>query len=150
MNTVMPDVAMPNLIDNAAESLARRAESRESKSVEQVAAEFESMFVSLVLKEMRQTLQEPMFAGDAGDSLGGLFDMYVGKHLADNGGLGIGEMVKRYMQYSATHEQPTKPTTPSLVVRHRPGVLGAPGAGRGHALGHSPLPLGCADGSGTR
>ena len=39
------------------------------------------MFVSIVLKEMRQTLGPgSLFGSDAADINGGLFDMFMGKH----------------------------------------------------------------------
>jgi peptidoglycan hydrolase FlgJ len=55
------------------------------------AAEMETMFLSLLMKEMRQTLESDggLFAGDGGDVYGGLFDFYMGKHLADSGGVGL-------------------------------------------------------------
>ncbi len=68
-------------------------------SVEQAARGFESMFVSMMLKEMRQTLDEDgLFGGNTGDVYGGLFDLYLGQHLADAGGLGIAAMVRRQME----------------------------------------------------
>lgn len=67
--------------------------SLEGRGIEEVAHQFESMFVSLLLKEMRQTLSEGLFGGDNSDSYGALFDMYMGQHLAEGGALGIGQMV---------------------------------------------------------
>ena len=73
-----------------------------------VAIGFESMFASLVLKEMRQTLDsDTMFAGDAGDVYGGMFDMYMGQHIAATGGLGIAAAVRRQLD-GTTNRGPTK------------------------------------------
>ena len=62
-------------------------------SLRAAAQEVEQLFLSMLLKEMRQSLgsedQEGMFAGDSADVYGGLFDMYLGKHLADAGGVGL-------------------------------------------------------------
>lgn len=64
-----------------------------------VAAEFEGVLVSMLLKEMRSTLEEGMFGDDKSDSFGGLFDLTMGQHLADRGGLGIKDLVNaRYNQ----------------------------------------------------
>jgi flagellar protein FlgJ len=83
----------------APESLAVQARAGDPRSIERVAADFEAMFVSLVLKEMRQTLEPgSLFGMDAGDSFGGLFDLYLGKHLAQSGGFGVGEMVRQYLE----------------------------------------------------
>ena len=71
------------------------------RSVAHVARDFESMFVSLILKEMRQTLEPgAMFGEDNSDSYGSLFDMYMGQHIAKAGGFGIAEMVRHYLQAS--------------------------------------------------
>lgn len=66
------------------------------RRIAQVASDFESMFVSLMLKEMRQTLEPgTMFGQDTSDAYGGLFDMYMGQHIAKAGGFGIAELVKQ-------------------------------------------------------
>lgn len=77
-------------------------------SAEAAANGFESMFASLVLKEMRQTLDSgTMFAGDSGDVYGGLFDMYMGQHIAATGGLGIAAAVRRQLD-KTTNPMPSK------------------------------------------
>jgi len=80
-------------------SLAVQPKARDSRSVDSVATSFESMFLSQVLKQMRQTLEPGgLFAQDKGDVFGGLFDLYMGQHLAQAGGLGIGTMLKRQLE----------------------------------------------------
>lgn len=52
--------------------------------------EFEALFVSMMIKEMRQSgAQEGLFAGDKSDTYGGMFDMFMGRHIAEGGGLGL-------------------------------------------------------------
>ena len=83
----------------APESLAAQLRSDDPRSVERAATDFEAMFVSLVLKEMRQTLRPgSLFGGDIGEAYGSLFDLYLGKHLAQAGGLGVAEMVRHYLE----------------------------------------------------
>ena len=55
--------------------------------------QFESVMLSMVLKQMRQTGtgEEGLFPGDSSDTLGGMFDMYLGEHLAESGGFGLME-----------------------------------------------------------
>src|SRR5205809_4975216 len=74
---------------------------------DEVAEGFESMFASLLLKQMRQTLEpDTMFGQDNGDVLGGIFDLYLGQHLAQSGALGTGAMVRRQLPSPRTgHEQ---------------------------------------------
>lgn len=55
-----------------------------------VMKEFESVMLSMVLKQMRQAGSEDgLFPGDKSDTLGGMFDTYLGEHLAESGGLGL-------------------------------------------------------------
>jgi Rod binding domain-containing protein len=90
-------------------ALSALAGSGGKNSADAVATGFESMFASLVLKEMRQTLDSgTMFAGDTGDVYGGLFDMYMGQHIAATGGLGIAAAVRRQLD---------KTTNPTAKVR---------------------------------
>jgi Rod binding domain-containing protein len=64
-----------------------------------VGQNFESLFVSMLLKEMRQTSSEDgLFAGDTSDVYGGLFDMFLGQHIAAGGGFGIAELVNSQLK----------------------------------------------------
>src|SRR5437762_5324625 len=68
------------------------------RTIEETGKQFESLFLSLLLKEMRQTLEpDGLFAGDTGDIQGGLFDFYLGKHLADSGGMGLADTLIRQL-----------------------------------------------------
>ncbi len=81
---------------------------RDPRRIEAVATQFESVFGSLLLKEMRATLhEETMFGSDPGDVLGGLFDHFMGEQFAKAGGLGIGNMVRRYLKHSLNNQQGT-------------------------------------------
>lgn len=67
------------------------------------AKDFEATFLSLLLKEMRQTLDPDgggLFAGDTGDVQGGLFDLYLSQHLADAGGIGLAPAIERQLRYT--------------------------------------------------
>lgn len=60
----------------------------------QVAKDFESMFASQLLKEIRKTLDsEAMFGSDPGDVFGGMFDLFLGQQMAQNGGFGLARFV---------------------------------------------------------
>ncbi|MDB5307477.1 MAG: hypothetical protein JWO38_1679 [Gemmataceae bacterium] len=65
--------------------------------VKEMAREFEATFLSMILKEMRETLDPEggLFPGDSGDVQGGLFDMFLGRHLADSGGVGLAATLER-------------------------------------------------------
>jgi Rod binding domain-containing protein len=51
------------------------------------------MFVSMLLKEMRSTLEGGLFGEEKSDTYGALFDMHLGQHLADSGALGIRDLL---------------------------------------------------------
>lgn len=67
-------------------------------SLEAAQEQFEGVFLSLLLKEMRKTVGEGVFGGDAADTIGGLFDLTLGQELGRRGGLGITEALARYQQ----------------------------------------------------
>src|SRR5437868_4981414 len=63
-----------------------------------VADAFENMFSSMLIKQMRQTLDGGLFGNDPSDVLGGLFDHFMGSHVAQAGGLGVGEMIRSQLE----------------------------------------------------
>ena len=88
---------MSSITSSQAEALSESAIPPERR--QEVAQQFESMFVSMLLKEMRETTDgEGLFQGESSDTLGGLFDMFMGEHIAKSGGLGIGRMVETYLE----------------------------------------------------
>lgn len=79
---------------SAAEVAATRNEAARAKA----AQDFEGMLVSILLKQMRQTIGgDGLFAGENSDAYGGLFDLYMGEHIARSGGLGIAGMIEAYL-----------------------------------------------------
>jgi Rod binding domain-containing protein len=69
------------------------------QSPEAVGRQFESMMASMLIKQMRQTLDgETMFGKDSGDVLGGLFDQMLGDHLGKSGSLGVSAMIRAQME----------------------------------------------------
>ena len=85
-------------------SAATMASDLRSADVErqQAAAEqFESVFVSMILKQMRQSIDgDGLFSGDSSDVYGGLFDMYMGQHLSQTGKFGISKLISQYLEAS--------------------------------------------------
>ena len=72
------------------------------KSGRDLAVEFESVFVSMLLNQMRQSLSgEGLFPGDSSDTLGGLFDMMMGRHISQVGGLGLADSLEKYLAAQA-------------------------------------------------
>jgi Rod binding domain-containing protein len=77
-------------------------EASNATEIARQAKEFEGVFMSLLVKEMRKTVGEGGLLGsESTDSLGGLFDMYLGNSLAESQPLGIASLwVDQYRQAS--------------------------------------------------
>ncbi len=76
-------------------------------SAEEVAQSFESVFASMLVKEIRSTLSEGLFGSEQSDVFGGLFDLHIGQAMTEGRGMGIREMVLKQM------DSPTVPPTDS-------------------------------------
>jgi Rod binding domain-containing protein len=97
LSAMLPMTAPPMEADP--QMLASQLRQGDGHSVDAVATSFESMFLSMMMKEMRQTLDEGGFFGeDKGDVYGGLFDLYLGQHLAQAGGIGIANLIRRQLE----------------------------------------------------
>lgn len=68
-----------------------------AEDVRATANKLEGVFVSMMLRTMRESLGGGGFFGDAAgaDTYGGMFDQMMGEELSRRGGLGIAEMVIR-------------------------------------------------------
>jgi flagellar protein FlgJ len=60
-----------------------------SAKIEEAARQVEGLFVSMLLKTMRETMASEMFGGDAADVWGSVFDQSMGEHIVSAGGLGL-------------------------------------------------------------
>ncbi len=88
----LPGIILPSA---AARTGAAPADFLKGRDAAQVAHEFESLFVSMMMKAMRQASgDEGMFPGDSSDTLGGLFDMTLGDHVAASGGIGVARLLE--------------------------------------------------------
>ena len=69
--------------------------------IKKIGEDFESIFLSMMLKEMRNTISSEegggMFAGEGSDTYGGLFDMFMSQHMAKGNQLGIGQAIESYL-----------------------------------------------------
>jgi Rod binding domain-containing protein len=64
--------------------------SEESEKVQKVIEEFEGVFMSMMIKQLRETDSgEGFFPGDHSDTYGGMFDMFMGQHLARGSQTGL-------------------------------------------------------------
>ncbi|MBI3408005.1 MAG: rod-binding protein [Planctomycetes bacterium] len=79
--------------------LSAQSRSRDPRAIDAVAKGLEGLFVTMMLKQMRQTLEPgAMFGNDPGDVLGGIFDNAMGEHLGQSEALGIAAMVRKQLE----------------------------------------------------
>jgi peptidoglycan hydrolase FlgJ len=84
----------------------------------EAAKEMEATFLALLLKQMRESLDSEdgggLFPGDTGDVQGGLFDMFMSRHLAEAGGVGMATAIASQLQGPTTK---TNTDAPALAPR---------------------------------
>jgi flagellar protein FlgJ len=125
---VMPVVTPPvgQLAEPELESLSGRVKHGDKTAIPALARQFESVFMAQLVKEMRQTLEPGTFFGnDPGDVYGGMFDLFIGKHLAQAGGIGLAKMMVKHMQ-GATHSPTATPTSTPTSTSWNPEPQNSP------------------------
>ena len=86
---------------------------RGKPSLKDAAQGFESVFLSMLLKEMRKTLEPgSLFGHDSGDVYGGLFDQFMSQHLAQGKGMGLAQSLLKQLEPKATHGATHSPAPP--------------------------------------
>ena len=92
--TILPPSISGAQLDSMRELASRDSASPfEGKAAEQL----ESMFASLLIKSLRQSVGgEGFFPGDKADALGSLFDQYLGEEIAKGRGLGLAKALEKY------------------------------------------------------
>lgn len=93
-----PALASLAASENAA-SLAATSASQGVSSSRAAAQKFESLFATLLVKEMRKALPEGFFGSEAtGDIYGGWLDQTLGQAIAKRGGLHLAPLVEESLQ----------------------------------------------------
>ena len=68
---------------------------RDGRSVKSAAKDFEALFATMLVKEMRKALPEGFFGGEAeGDVYGGWFDEQLGRKIAEGGALHLADTLE--------------------------------------------------------
>ncbi len=86
------------------------AESSKSEKAREAIEKFESLFLSMMIKELRQSDSgDGFFPGDHSDTMGGMFDMYMGDHLAASTDIGLNRLfesaagLKQLEEFAGSH-----------------------------------------------
>lgn len=102
MNT-LPPITLPTDISTADPMVMRPGKEKD------VAQQLEAVFISMLIKEMRTAgSEEGLFAGDSSDTLGGLFDQFMGEHIAAAGGLGMSRILDKQLGTSADSDSASR------------------------------------------
>jgi flagellar protein FlgJ len=95
MNRMNPLTAPPS----SASPAALGAAPNPNASPKAVGKQFEGIFASMLIKQMRETGDgESLFGKDPGDIVGGMFDHFLGEQLGRTGSLGIANMIRSQLE----------------------------------------------------
>jgi flagellar protein FlgJ len=79
------------------------------EQMKELGTEFESVFLSMLLKEMRNSLEDGFFGGEGSDSFGGMFDLFIGQHLAKSNAIGVSDLLMQQYSKGAGGDQEKPP-----------------------------------------
>jgi peptidoglycan hydrolase FlgJ len=113
MNTSSP------MVYNDLSSLTRlKGQSKEdpSAALNEVAKQFESVFVSMMMKAMRNTLpKDGMFASNELENYQEMFDQQLSLDLSRKGGLGLADLISRQLSMAQGFDSEATNVTPELL-----------------------------------
>ena len=93
------------------------AKADESGSLKEVAQQFESIFINMMLQSMRKaTERSGLMDSDAAQTYESMFDQELALHLSEQGGFGVAEALERQMQMNQSRLKPAGPEGLPLKV----------------------------------
>ena len=86
--------------------LKSNAKADESGSVKEVAQQFESIFINMMLQSMRKaTERSGLMDSDAAQTYESMFDQELALHLSEQGGFGVAEALERQIQMNQSRQK---------------------------------------------
>ena len=83
---------------NGLAKLKNEAKNKTADSIKEVAKQFESVFVGMMLKSMRQAkLADGIFDSSQSDFYRDMYDQQLSVHLAGEKGIGLAEMIEKQL-----------------------------------------------------
>lgn len=68
------------------------------QAVSEVARQFEGLFISMMLKSMRDTVpQDTLFGSNSMDSYQNMFDQQISLNLSSRGGVGLADIIEKQL-----------------------------------------------------
>jgi flagellar protein FlgJ len=82
-------------------SLSAQAREKPSEAAREVAEQFESIFIELMMKSMRSaTPKDSLFNSDQMEAYQDIFDKQLAIDMASSGGLGLAEIIQQQIAYT--------------------------------------------------
>lgn len=109
--------AQPGKTENSAASVKSAARDlAKSAKMDKAIEQFEGVFMSMMIKQLRESGSgEGLFPGDASDTYGGMFDSFMGDHLAQSSETGLEELFRS----PAAMRQLEEHVNPKLTIDQR-------------------------------
>ena len=102
MNDMAPVYADLNQLS----TLKAQANTDPEQAIKEVAAQFESMFVSMMMKSMRDALPgDSLFSSNQMETYQEMFDQQLAVDLSNKGGLGLAEIIEQQLRKSTSFQQ---------------------------------------------
>lgn len=90
--------------------LKSNAKADEAGSVKEVAQQFESIFINMMLQSMRKaTERSGLMDSDAAQTYEAMFDQELALHLSEQGGFGVAEALERQIQMNQSRTRVAAP-----------------------------------------
>ena len=98
----------------ASESRKSAAPDESNRQAREACAEFEALFINMMLKELRSTVNKSglMDGGKAEELYTGLMDTQISRDLATQGGIGLAAMLYRQMAAESDAQKPAPDEKP--------------------------------------
>jgi flagellar protein FlgJ len=105
-----------------------KQDKNDQETLRQVAGQFESLFLNMMLKSMRQaSLADGIFDTSQSDMYQEMADQQLAMNLSSQGGLGLQDVIMRQLGGKPTETEVTKPS-PTSLLRDRVNIVAKPAA----------------------
>ncbi len=109
-----------NMTDTTVMTNGAARDSVKSGKAQEAIEKFEGLFMSMMIKQLRETNSgEGLFPGDASDTYGGMFDMFLGDHLASAGNMGIEQLFRSSAAMQQLEKYAKPPSGLNLLERSK-------------------------------
>jgi len=127
--SALPLVDANQLADTGSLAALKQAAAKQSpQALREAARQFESLFVSMVLKSVRQAnFKDPLFGSDQGDMYQDMYDDQVAAEITKGKGLGLADMLVQQLRRESGSTPSASVSEPATGAA--PGSAAAPRAG---------------------